>query len=243
VGCSTLARTPSAGFPGYGILPKEETGATRFLNAHPEYDGRGVVVAIFDTGVDPGAFGLQVTSDGKPKIIDIIDGTGSGDVDTSMVRTAEDGVLVGLSGRALKMDPAWSNPTGQYHVGLKRAYELFPGELVKRLVEKRRKRWDEEQRQAVTDLERSLARWDAAHPSPSEDEKKEREELETRLAELRALQEKYDDPGPIYDCVVFHDGQTWRVVIDADEDGDLAEEPLLTDYRREYRTPPSATKT
>jgi tripeptidyl-peptidase-2 len=235
VGCSTLARTPSAGFPGYGILPKEETGATRFLNAHPEYDGRGVVVAIFDTGVDPGAPGLQVTSDGKPKIIDIIDGTGSGDVDTSMVRTAEDGVLVGLSGRALKIDPAWSNPTGQYHLGLKRAYELFPGELVKRLVEKRRKRWDEEQRQAVTELERSVARWDAAHPSPTEDEKKERQELETRLAELRALQEKYDDPGPMYDCVVFHDGQTWRVVIDADEDGDLAEEPLLTDYRREYQ--------
>lgn len=31
------------------LMPKKEIGADRFIEAHPEYDGRGVVIAIFGT--------------------------------------------------------------------------------------------------------------------------------------------------------------------------------------------------
>ena len=39
--------------PFSALMPKRDIGAEAFLKAHPEYDGRGVVVAVFDTGVIP----------------------------------------------------------------------------------------------------------------------------------------------------------------------------------------------
>jgi len=223
-------------FPGHGILPKEETGAKRFLDRFPDYDGRGIVVAIFDTGVDPGAPGLQVTTDGKPKIIDLVDGTGSGDVDTSTVAEAKGGALAGLSGRSLTIDPGWNNPSGEFHLGVKPAYELYPEDLVPRLKQKRGAKWAERQRAAVVALQRQLAAWDEATPAPNVEQKKERDELALQLSLLE--KRRYSDPGPIFDCVVFHDGKVWRAAIDTDEDGDLTDEDLMTNFRleRQYDT-------
>ena len=54
-------------FPLTSLCPKAETGVTNFLAKNPTYDGRGIVIAIFDSGVDPGAPGLRETSTGLKK--------------------------------------------------------------------------------------------------------------------------------------------------------------------------------
>lgn len=48
-----------------------------------------VMVAILDTGVDPGACGLTSCPDGSPKIVDVIDCTGSDDITVHKVEQSE----------------------------------------------------------------------------------------------------------------------------------------------------------
>lgn len=52
----------------------------------------------------PRSISLQKTVNGQPKITDLIDCSGSGDVDTSTIVDArEDGVIEGKTGRKLKV--------------------------------------------------------------------------------------------------------------------------------------------
>lgn len=230
---TTLSAQQALPFPTAGLLPKAETGVPRFLQRHPEFDGRGVTVAIFDTGVDPGAEGLQTTSNGLPKIVDLVDATGSGDVDMATVQKAAAGTLTGLTGKKLKLPDLLKNPSGDFRLGVKRGWEIFNGELEGRLKKVRREAWDLGQRKAELDVKQKIKEWDAAHPSPTPADRLARADLDVRLEVLKTLEAQYDDPGPLYDCVVFNDGQVWRALIDTDEDGDLTDEKPLTDFARE----------
>lgn len=47
-------------FPIESLKPKKETGVISFLRKYPEYNGKNVNIAIFDSGVDPQSAGLKV---------------------------------------------------------------------------------------------------------------------------------------------------------------------------------------
>ena len=86
---------------------------------------------------------------------------------------------------------------GDWRVGAKAAYELFPAGLKHRLQRERKKRWAERQRGAVAEAVAAAAAFSKAHPSPVRDEELRRlgEELEARVKLLAELDEKYEDQG------------------------------------------------
>ncbi|GAB2222014.1 hypothetical protein Drorol1_Dr00013211 [Drosera rotundifolia] len=225
------------------LMPKKEIGADRFLEAYPEYDGRGVVIAIFDSGVDPAAAGLHVTSDGKPKVLDVLDCTGSGDIDTSTVVKADgDGRIRGASGALLAVNPSWKNPSGEWHVGSKLVYEFFTNSLISRLKKERKKKWDEKNQAAIAEAVKNLDAFDQKHTKVEDVKlKRIREDLQNRVDFLRKQADGYDDKGPIIDAVVWYDGELWRVALDTQslEDepghGKLEDFVPLTNFRNERK--------
>uniref|UniRef100_A0A224ZB69 Tripeptidyl-peptidase 2 n=1 Tax=Rhipicephalus zambeziensis TaxID=60191 RepID=A0A224ZB69_9ACAR len=230
-----MAAEASVEFPIWALLPKKETCVPVFLGKYPEYDGRGIKIAILDSGIDPGAPGLQVTSDGKPKIVDMMDASGAGDVDTSKVVEVQDGFITGLSGRKLKIPESWSNPSGKFHVGLKCAYELYPKCLKERVQKAYKEReWSPFHGPAQAKASRNLQELEASQGTNTSqlnlEQRLAREEREAQVEVLASLEKKFEDQGPVYDCVVFHDGATWRAVIDTSQQGDLASCALLGNY-------------
>lgn len=61
------------------FLSLKDTGVEEFIKLYPEYDGRGTIIIVLDTGVDVGVEGLLKTSTGETKIIDVQDFSTQGD--------------------------------------------------------------------------------------------------------------------------------------------------------------------
>jgi hypothetical protein len=56
-------------------LPTQDALTSKFTATHPRWDGRGVRIAVIDTGVDLANPALQTTSTGRPKIVDWVTAT------------------------------------------------------------------------------------------------------------------------------------------------------------------------
>jgi tripeptidyl-peptidase-2 len=102
----------------WSFLPLSATHADQFVEEHPNYDGRGVIIFIFDTGVDPGIAGLQTTTEGKRKIIDVRDLSGTGDVAYALAERSGDELRVSGKTVLRGMNAIDAKPIdGRYYYG------------------------------------------------------------------------------------------------------------------------------
>ncbi len=212
---------PPPGPPPFeaGFLPKGDLKVPEFLAAHPEYDGRGVVVAILDTGVDPGHPRLAKTSTGEDKILDLLDATDDGIVDTSQPVEAKDGKAVGLTGRVLTLG---NHLVAGKRAGLGRidARDVLPSDLVERVKAKRRTRHAEAVRKAK----------DAGTLSSPAKAGEDAASADARRAAEAEAREAIVDETPSFDVLACEKADGWRVVLDTNGDGNLADERELADF-------------
>uniref|UniRef100_A0AC35GGQ0 Uncharacterized protein n=1 Tax=Panagrolaimus sp. PS1159 TaxID=55785 RepID=A0AC35GGQ0_9BILA len=84
------------------FIPKEATQQSEFLKKYPNYDGRGIKIAIIDVEiVDKNLPGMQKTTTGLPKMIECFSEY-SITVDTSkVVERNGKNYIIGLKGEKL----------------------------------------------------------------------------------------------------------------------------------------------
>ncbi|HET9275057.1 MAG TPA: S8 family serine peptidase, partial [Gemmatimonadales bacterium] len=97
-----------------GWMPLQATGVPEFLEAHPTWDGRGVLIGILDGGIDVGVAGFESTTAGAPKVLDLRDFSTEGRIELTVLAPEGDSVRVGearLGGfsrmRSLDADGPW----------------------------------------------------------------------------------------------------------------------------------------
>lgn len=110
-----------------GWMPLAATGVPGFLKVHPEWDGRGVLIGILDSGIDAGVPGLQRTPTGSAKLLDLRDFSGEGAVPLTRLAPAGDSVRIGGIALGGMSRVRTLNAAGPYYGGVFRERPL--GEL------------------------------------------------------------------------------------------------------------------
>jgi tripeptidyl-peptidase-2 len=145
---------------------------------------------------------------------------------------------LGLSHRDLRL-PSDCVGFAPYRIGLKRAFSLYPTSVRDRIIQKRQQdAWDPAYREsllkAVTKNVNTASSKDSTDP-PSVMERWSKEDSEAAVEALSSIDKKFKesggDVGPIYDVVLFHDGEYWNAIIDTSECGDLQRGVRLRSFR------------
>jgi subtilisin family serine protease len=108
------------------------TGVRGFRTANPAWDGRGVLIAVLDSGLDPSVPGLGTTSTGERKVLDLRDFSGEGRISLERITPRQDTVIVagrrlGGFGRVAALDadgPWWGGAVREIVLGEPPAADL-----------------------------------------------------------------------------------------------------------------------
>ncbi len=118
-------------------MPLHPTGVPAFAARYAEHDGRGVLIAILDSGIDPAVPGLQTLPSGRPKMIDLRDFSGEGRIALSPVTRRGDiftvhGRALGGASRvaALTAGPVWGGVIAEVDLGDAPAADLDRNGMV-----------------------------------------------------------------------------------------------------------------
>ncbi len=114
-----------------GWMPLIPTGVPAFAAAYPDADGRGVLIAILDSGIDPSVPGLQRLPTGGAKLLDLRDFSGEGRIALAPISRQGDTLLVagrrvGGAARvaALASGPYWGGTIAEVALGKAPAADL-----------------------------------------------------------------------------------------------------------------------
>jgi tripeptidyl-peptidase-2 len=107
-----------------GLMPLRSTGVDTFHVAYPTADGRGVIVAILDSGLDPGLPGLAETTTGRPKVLDLRDFSLEGRIALHPVAPDQGGVVTIDSIRLTGFGRVTRMSAGPYYGGVLREIDL-----------------------------------------------------------------------------------------------------------------------
>jgi tripeptidyl-peptidase-2 len=204
------------------FLPIEDVGARRFHEQHPQWDGRGALVAVLDTGVDMGIPGLTQTSEGLVKVIDARDFSGQGKVELSPAKWVE-----GQSPRVLEVaDGLWLSGFDQLPLAPADSGLVWTGVLSEAGMV------NNEGTRDLDDNGNESDRWGFVVFAAK------REAAVAKLGGGRGVQERraWSERARQTEDRIARAPRVWVCALDRDRDGRLDGEALLRDYTVDYDT-------
>ena len=136
-------------------------------------------------------------------------------------REMQDGVVHGLSGRDLRVDPSWQ---GRVRVALIVAEDVLPAAVLKQLRRDRQSSFERVTRERLRVLaKRNTGSGISETSETHHDSSRQRMESKRRYAMYQQAVAEHHDYGPIFDCVVSPNSAS-TILVDTDTDASLLDE-------------------